>query len=194
MPKVVIASQNRGKLIEVEALLSPLDWEIAECPLDGLQEVETASTFVENALLKARFAAAKTGLPALADDSGLCIDALQGEPGVLSARYAGEARSFDDNIQKVLTKLSGIPEEKRTAYFICVLVLVRSPEDPTPIICEGRWHGRITSKPSGQKGFGYDPIFYVPAHGRTAAELEASEKNKISHRGLAFQKLFELLS
>ena len=154
---------------------------------------ETALTFVENALLKARSAARYSGLPAIAEDSGLLVDALGGAPGIYSARYAGPDASDQDNITKLLAELQGVPAARRTARFFCALVYLRSPEDPIPLICQGVWEGSMTEAPRGSQGFGYDPVFLVPAEGKTAAELAPALKNRLSHRGQALARLAELL-
>ena len=154
---------------------------------------ETGLTFVENAILKARNAAQHTGLPAIADDSGLEVDALNGAPGIYSARYAGEGASDEQNLTKLINTLAGVPEAERTARFQCLMVYMEHELDPTPIICQGSWEGRITEAPQGESGFGYDPVFFVPTHGCTAAELSAEEKNRLSHRGQALQQLLHAL-
>ena len=154
---------------------------------------ETGATFVENAILKARHAARISGLPALGDDSGLCVDALAGAPGLLSARYAGEHGNSAANIAKLLDALKDVQEAARSAHFFCIIVLLRHPDDPAPLIAEGRWQGRILEAPRGHGGFGYDPIFFDPSRNASAAELEATMKNRISHRGQALARLRELL-
>jgi XTP/dITP diphosphohydrolase len=192
MKKLVLASNNAKKIKELNALLAPLGFEVIPQGQLGIPEAEEPHcTFIENALDKARHAAEKSGLPALADDSGLCVDALHGAPGVLSARYAGEPKADARNNQKLLTHLSG--QADRAAHFYCVLVLVRSAHDPQPIIAEGEWHGTILDSQRGTDGFGYDPLFYVPTHCQTAAELDAGIKNRLSHRGQAMQKLIARL-
>ncbi|MDQ3269127.1 MAG: RdgB/HAM1 family non-canonical purine NTP pyrophosphatase, partial [Pseudomonadota bacterium] len=192
--RLVVASGNPGKLAEFRTLLGATGIEaIAQADL-GVDDVEeTASTFVENALLKARNAARATGLASLADDSGLCVDALAGAPGLYSARYAGPGAAASANIEKLLAALHGIPDAQRSARFYCVLVLLRHPEDPQPLIAEGEWHGRILHAPGGTGGFGYDPVFLDPGHGMSAAQLPADVKNRISHRGRALQRLRERL-
>lgn len=188
--KVVVATGNPGKLAEFERLLAPLGLEcVAPSGLAMGEVEETASTFVENALLKARHAARISGLPALADDSGLCVDALGGAPGLYSARYAGVGASPEANIEKLLEALRGIPEAGRRAYFHACIVLLRHPEDPRPLIAEGSWHGRILDAPRGAAGFGYDPIFLDPDSGLSAAELDPAIKARISHRGRAVDAL-----
>lgn len=186
MRKIVLATANPGKLRELQAVLAGLDFEIVPQSAFGVPEAEeTGLTFIENALLKARNAALYTGLPALADDSGLAVDALGGVPGIYSARYAGAGAGDRANIGKLLAELDGVPAERRTARFVCVLALLHHPADPTPLICQGSWEGTILTEPRGEGGFGYDPIFFVPGEQRTAAELEPAVKNQISHRGQA---------
>lgn len=193
--RLVIASNNPGKIAELDALLAPLKLQpVAQKELGVAEAEEPAVTFVENALLKARHAARETGLAALADDSGLAVDALSGAPGVRSARYAGLNASDSDNVSALLQALEGVPETGRTAQFHCVLVMLRHAEDPTPVICHGRWHGRILEAPRGAGGFGYDPVFWVPDHNCSAAQLSRAEKSRISHRGLALQALVEQAS
>jgi XTP/dITP diphosphohydrolase len=194
MKRLVLASGNSGKLKEIGELLAPLAIELVpQSELDIAEAEEPHDTFVENALAKARHASRAAGLPALADDSGLCVDALGGAPGVQSAYYAGrdgdrEKRDARNN-QKLLKTLG----TERGAYYACVMVLLRHPEDPRPLIAEGVWRGEIARAPRGANGFGYDPLFLLPQLGKTAAELTAGEKNRISHRGLALGKLLELL-
>ena len=186
MRKIVLATANPGKLRELQAVLAGLDFEIVPQSAFGVPEAEeTGLTFIENALLKARNAALYTGLPALADDSGLAVDALGGVPGIYSARYAGAGAGDRANIGKLLAELEGVPAERRTARFVCVLALLHHPADPTPLICQGSWEGTILTEPRGEGGFGYDPIFFVPGEQRTAAELEPAVKNQVSHRGQA---------
>ena len=198
MTRVVVASGNAGKLAEFNRLLGEAGIEFVAQGELGVEDIEeTGLTFVENALLKARHAARVTGLPALADDSGLCVDALDGAPGLYSARYAGEPSEAARNIDKLLQALDGVPEPQRGAHFHCTLVLLRHADDPRPLIAEGEWHGRILDAPRGAGGFGYDPLFLDPATGRTASELEPASKNRISHRGQALAILrerFALLS
>ena len=192
MKKLVLASNNAKKMKELDALLAPLGFEIIAQGQLGIPEAEEPHcTFVENALAKARHAAEQSGLPALADDSGLCVEALHGAPGVLSARYAGDPKSDARNNEKLLTHLAG--KATRKAHFYCVLVLVRSAHDPQPIIAEGEWHGEILEAQRGADGFGYDPLFFVPEFGMTAAELDAETKNRVSHRGQAMQQLIARL-
>ena len=183
----VFASSNRGKIREVEDLLrdrlkikSQGEWGVAP-------PKEPASTFLENALIKARNASALTGLPAIADDSGLCVDALNGLPGVNSASYSGPEKSDGKNMSKLLEKMKAT--KNRKAFFICALIAIRSPQDPAPIVVEGRWYGEIARKPKGDQGFGYDPVFFLREFGCTAAELGKKEKNRHSHRGKAFELL-----
>ncbi|WP_428826501.1 RdgB/HAM1 family non-canonical purine NTP pyrophosphatase [Azonexus sp. IMCC34842] len=192
MKKLVLASNNAKKMKELNALLAPLGFEVIPQGQLGIPEAEEPHcTFVENALAKARHAAQLSGLPALADDSGLCVAALGGAPGVYSARYAGEPKSDARNNAKLLAELAG--QTDRRAHFACVLVLVRAADDPQPIIAEGQWHGVILEAQRGADGFGYDPLFYVPTHCQTAAELDAAVKNQLSHRGLAMQQLIARL-
>lgn len=192
MKKLVLASNNAKKMKELNALLAPLGFEIIPQGQLGIPEAEEPHcTFVENALAKARHAARLSGLPALADDSGLCVRALGGAPGVLSARYAGEPKSDARNNEKLLADLCGHPD--RRAHFVSLLVLCRSADDPQPIIAEGEWHGEILPAQQGEGGFGYDPLFFVPEFGQTAAELPAETKNQVSHRGRAMQQLIERL-
>jgi XTP/dITP diphosphohydrolase len=192
--KLVIASSNRGKLAEFGALFLGSGIEtIAQAELGVGDAEETASTFVENALLKARHAALATGQAALADDSGLCVDALGGAPGLYSARYAGAHGDASANIAKLLAAMQGVPEAARTAHFHAVIVLLRSADDPQPIIAEGRWQGSILQAPRGVGGFGYDPVFLDPEEGRSAAELDPAIKNRISHRGRALAALKQRL-
>lgn len=188
MNKLVIASNNQGKLREIQALLTPLDIEVLpQASLNISEAEEPHCTFIENALAKARHASLHSGLPALADDSGLCVDALQGKPGVLSARFGGTPKSDEKNNQALLKALANA--SNRSAYYYCALVLVRQHDDPQPIIAEGIWSGEILSAPRGSNGFGYDPLFLDLNHHKTGAELDADIKNKISHRGQALQQL-----
>ncbi|MDK9723974.1 MAG: RdgB/HAM1 family non-canonical purine NTP pyrophosphatase [Sterolibacteriaceae bacterium MAG5] len=192
MNKLVLASNNAGKLREFAQLLATLDFEVLPQAQFNVPEAEEPHfTFVENALAKARHAARLTGLPALADDSGICVSALGGEPGVHSARYAGEPKSDERNNQKVIAELQG--KTDRRAHYVCVLVFVRHADDPQPVIAEGEWHGEIIDTPRGENGFGYDPYFLVPEKGLTAAELPAADKNAMSHRGKALARLIEQL-
>jgi XTP/dITP diphosphohydrolase len=192
--KIVLASSNRGKLAEMRDVLADtgIEW-VAQSDLGIGDAEETGTTFVENALLKARHAARLSGLPALGDDSGLCVDALDGAPGLYSARYAGRHGDAAANIDKLLQTLRDVPDERRGAHFHCTLALLRSADDPAPLIAEGRWHGRILHAPVGSHGFGYQPVFYDPAVGQGAAELDMALKNGISHRGRALSELRRLL-
>ena len=188
--KLVLASGNRGKLVELRALLSDLDIDLHAQSEFGVSDAdETGLTFVENAILKARHAARATGLPALGDDSGLCVDALDGAPGLYSARYAGVHGDAAANIEKLLQAMRDAPDEARTARFVCVLALLRHADDPQPLIAEGVWEGCILHAPRGDGGFGYDPVFFDPERGQGAAELDAAIKNRISHRGVALARL-----
>ena len=194
MKRIVLASGNPGKIVEMRAILADLDIELVAQSTLGIEDAaETGTTFVENALLKARHAARLSGLPALGDDSGICVDALDGAPGLYSARYAGAHGDAAANITKLLNALRGIPENQRSAHFHCTIVMLRSASDPAPLIAEGRWHGRILEAPRGEQGFGYDPVFFDPALGASAAELDAATKNRISHRGRALAQLRTLL-
>ncbi|MBX9586215.1 MAG: RdgB/HAM1 family non-canonical purine NTP pyrophosphatase [Gammaproteobacteria bacterium] len=188
--KIVLATSNTGKINEFSALMSDLDIKIIPQSDFNVEDVEeTGQTFVENAILKARHAAEKTGLAALGDDSGLIVDALGGKPGIFSARYAGLKANAEDNIEKLLTEMGNIQAPNRSARFVCVLVLFRYPHDPYPLICQASWEGEILFSPQGNKGFGYDPIFWVPTHQCASAELADNIKNQISHRAKAFQFL-----
>ncbi|MEP6419134.1 MAG: RdgB/HAM1 family non-canonical purine NTP pyrophosphatase [Marinobacter sp.] len=192
--RLVIASNNKGKIAELTDLLGPLGLTpVAQGELGVGEAEEPAVTFVENAILKARHAARITGLPALADDSGLAVDALGGAPGVRSARYAGDTASDADNVRALLDALKDVPEGQRTAQFHCVLVYLRHADDPTPVICHGRWPGSILPEPRGEGCFGYDPVFLVPETGTSAAELPRAEKGRISHRGRALALLLDQL-
>ena len=192
--RLVIASNNRGKIAELADLLAPLNMTpVAQGELGVSEADEPAVTFVENAILKARHAARETGLPALADDSGLAVDALDGKPGVRSARFAGEQATDQDNVAALLKALEGLAPEQRGAQFHCVLVYLRHADDPTPIICHGQWPGQILEQPRGDGGFGYDPIFLAPETNTSAAELSRGEKAKISHRGRALALLLDHL-
>ena len=192
MKKLVLASNNAKKMKELNALLAPLGFEVIPQGQLGIPEAEEPyCTFVENALTKARLASKLSGLPALADDSGLCVAALGGAPGVYSARYAGEPKSDARNNQKLLADLGDNPN--RAAHFVSVIVLVRHADDPQPLIAEGEWHGEILLAERGDAGFGYDPMFYLPEFDKTAAELDAAIKNQQSHRGRAMQQLIARL-
>jgi len=193
--RLILASSNRGKLAEMREVLSGLEIELIPQADAGIGDAdETASTFVENALLKARHAARASGLAALGDDSGICVDELGGAPGLYSARYAGAHGDAQANIGKLLHELRDVPDARRAAHFYCVIVLLRSADDPMPLIAEGRWDGSILEAPRGNGGFGYDPVFYDPALRIGAAELDASIKNRVSHRGQALARMRELLS
>ncbi|MFZ6847301.1 RdgB/HAM1 family non-canonical purine NTP pyrophosphatase [Undibacterium sp. RuRC25W] len=190
--KIVLASNNQGKLNEFRQILAPLDISLhAQAEFDVPEAEEPFHTFVENALTKARHASRLTGLPALADDSGICVNALGGAPGVFSARYAGEPKSDQRNNQRLVQALAD--KSDKSAYYYCVLVLVRSADDPQPVIADGVWEGEIVDQPRGTNGFGYDPYFLIPALQKTVAELDAKEKNQLSHRGQALRVLFEKL-
>ena len=192
--RLVLASSNAGKLIEIREVLAGLGLDLISQAELGIGDAEeTATTFVENALLKARHAAARSGLPALGDDSGICVDALNGAPGLYSARYAGPHGDATANNAKLLDALRSMPETRRGAYFYCVVVLVRTADDPAPLIAQGRWNGRILHAARGSGGFGYDPVFYDPRLGAGAAELDATIKNRVSHRGQALAQLREQL-
>lgn len=190
--RLVVASNNAGKLREIGQILAPLAIELLPQSALGVTEAEEPhATFVENALAKARHAARATGLPALADDSGLCVAALGGAPGVHSARFAGEPKDDQRNNERLVAMLAG--QADRAAWYACVMVLLRHADDPEPIVAQGRWHGSIVAAPRGDGGFGYDPHFFLPEHGCTAAELPAERKNGISHRAQALRALFEQL-
>jgi len=192
--KLVLASSNAGKLAELRDLLGDR-FELHAQSAFAVDDAEEAGlSFIENAILKARHAARLTGLPALGDDSGLCVDALDGAPGLYSARYAGGHGDSEANIDKLLGALDGVPDERRDARFVCVLALVRHADDPMPLVAEGVWEGRILHARKGANGFGYDPVFFSPAHGCGAAELPAATKNRDSHRGIALAKLRQRLT
>jgi XTP/dITP diphosphohydrolase len=193
MKKLIIATSNPGKVRELNAMLGGIIEVISQQTMGVDEVLETGLTFVENALIKARNAARQTGLPALADDSGLVVDALNGAPGIYSARYAGDGASDEQNLQKLLTDLKRQEDSNRQARFWCALAFVQHSEDPTPVIIQKGWEGEIVDEARGQGGFGYDPIFYLPSYGCTSAELVAEEKNKISHRGQALQAFIEQL-
>lgn len=191
---LVLASGNAGKLAELEGLLQPLDIRVrARSEFTDIEPDETGLTFFENALIKARAAVAVSDLPALGDDSGLVVEALDGAPGIRSARFAGPEADDEANNRLLLEKLQGVPTERRGATFLCTLVLLRHAEDPDPVLVSGRWRGRILEAPRGEGGFGYDPLFYDEQLGATAAELPAAEKGRVSHRGKAMLKLAEAL-
>lgn len=190
--QVIFASGNAGKVAEMQQLLTPAGIELHSLKDFGLDNAEeTAATFVENALIKCRAATTTTALPAIADDSGLVVPALNGEPGVYSARYASEHAQDADNNNKLLAQMAQCDD--RRAFFFCCMTFMRSAADPTPIIAFGRWHGEILRQPKGEMGFGYDPLFYVPEHNATAAELPANIKNQLSHRGIACRALLSHL-
>jgi XTP/dITP diphosphohydrolase len=192
---LVLATANVGKQREFEALLAPVGMRLVLQSVLGIDNVaETGSTFEANALLKARHAAARSGLPALADDSGLEVDALHGRPGVWSARYAGATATDADNNAQLLSELEGLPAERRAARYRCVLALVRSGEDAAPLIASGSWEGRIGTQPAGRGGFGYDPLFVPEGHEVSAAELPVAQKNALSHRGRALTALVAQLT
>ncbi|MFJ3459204.1 XTP/dITP diphosphatase [Scandinavium goeteborgense] len=194
MQKVVLATGNAGKVRELASLLNDFGLDVvAQTELNVESVEETGLTFIENAILKARHAAKVTGLPAIADDSGLAVDVLGGAPGIYSARYAGEDASDQQNLEKLLVALKDVPDDKRQAQFHCVLVYMRHAEDPTPLVCHGSWPGVMTREAAGNGGFGYDPIFFVPDVGKTAAELSREEKIAVSHRGQALKLLLEAL-
>ncbi|ARA75169.1 non-canonical purine NTP pyrophosphatase, RdgB/HAM1 family [Pectobacterium brasiliense] len=194
MQKVVLATGNPGKVRELASLLADFGLDIvAQTELGVDSAEETGLTFIENAILKARHAAHITGLPAIADDSGLAVDALGGAPGIYSARYAGVDASDQQNLDKLLLTLKDVPDAQRRASFHCVLVYLRHAEDPTPIVCHGSWQGVLTHEAAGSGGFGYDPIFFVPELDKTAAELTREEKNAQSHRGQALRLLLDAL-
>lgn len=194
MSRVVLASGNRGKLGEFAALLAGTGLSVVSQGELGVPDIEeTGLSFVENAILKARNAARHTGLAAIADDSGIEVDALNGAPGIYSARYAGAGASDGANVTKLLRELAGVPEERRAARFQCLIVYLRHALDPTPLICQGTWEGRVLFEPRGANGFGYDPVFYVLTHDCSSAELPAEVKNRLSHRGQAMARLLAAL-
>jgi XTP/dITP diphosphohydrolase len=192
LQKIVLASGNPGKIREIQAILAdhPI---VPQSAFNVIDAEETGSTFVENAILKARNAALHCQLPAIADDSGLVVDALNGAPGVISARYAGVGASDQDNVDKLLRELEGVPAELRTARFICVMVFMEHANDPCPVIAQGVWEGRILDHAVGENGFGYDPVFWVPERNCASAELPADVKNSLSHRGKALKTLTALI-
>jgi len=186
MKRIVLATGNPAKVNEFAAILQDDQLVLRPQSDFGVPNVaETGLSFVENAIIKARNAAAHTGQPAIADDSGLEVDALNGAPGIYSARYAGAGCSSEDNNRKLLRALEGLPDAERTARFICLIVYLRHADDPTPVIAQGVWEGRILNEPLGDNGFGYDPVFFVPSHDCSSAQLKPEEKNRISHRGIA---------
>ncbi|MEW8020936.1 MAG: XTP/dITP diphosphatase [gamma proteobacterium symbiont of Phacoides pectinatus] len=193
--RIVLASNNEGKVREINQLLADEAIEVVpQRAFDIPEAEETGLSFVENAILKARNAARLSGLPAIADDSGIEVDALKGAPGIYSARFAGTGSSDRENNQKLLQALDGVPESGRGARFQCVMVYMRHADDHTPLICQGTWEGRILEAPQGENGFGYDPLFLVPEQGCTSAELQSEQKNRLSHRGQALRRLIEALT
>ena len=194
MQDIVLASSNPGKVREINQVLAGLNVIVRpQGDFNVIDAEETGLTFVENAILKARNAAQHTGLPAIADDSGLEVDALAGAPGIYSARYAGAGATDLENLEKLLDALADVPEENRSARFQCLMVYMRHADDPTPLICQGSWEGRILTAACGSNGFGYDPVFYVPTHNCASAELAADIKNSLSHRGQALRQLVAAL-
>jgi len=192
--RVLVASANHGKLQEIAAILGGVGIEVlAQSEFHLGEAAETGLTFVENAIIKARWAAARTGLPAIADDSGLEVEALGGAPGIYSARYAGPEASDQANVDKVLREAAPVPDDRRQAQFHCTMVYLRQAADPSPLIAQGVWEGRLLRAPQGRNGFGYDPIFYLPEHACSAADLDAKTKNRLSHRGHALRQLYALL-
>lgn len=192
--RVVLATGNRGKLAELQALLAPMAVEvIPQSQFTQIAAEETGLSFVENAILKARHAARAAGLPAIADDSGIEVDALQGAPGIYSARYAGADATDLENLSKLLFELHGVPVARRTARYRCALAFMRWDLDPAPLICQAHWEGVIVETPRGSGGFGYDPVFLLPGLNLTAAELPAAQKNHLSHRGQALRQLVAIL-
>ena len=194
MQRIVLASNNKGKVREIGQLLADRNLQVVPQSEFNIPDAdETGLSFVENAILKARHAASLSGLPAIADDSGLEVDALNGAPGIYSARYAGNGATDAENNQKMLAALADVPDEARTARFQCLMVFMRHADDPTPLICQGTWEGRILHQPRGENGFGYDPLFLVPEKDCSSAELPANVKNAMSHRGKALQALLQKL-
>lgn len=194
MTQIVLASNNQGKVREIGQMLAELQLEVVPQSTFNIEDAEeTGLTFVENAIIKARHASAAAGMPAIADDSGLEVDALNGAPGIYSARYAGKGASDEENLQTLLSELENIPEVERSARFQCLMVYMRHAQDPTPLICQGTWEGIITLAPKGENGFGYDPVFFVPTHNCTSAQLAPEIKNQLSHRGQALRLLVEAL-
>ncbi|WP_070964643.1 XTP/dITP diphosphatase [Vibrio sonorensis] len=195
MKKLVLATGNQGKVKEMASLIAEFGFDVvAQSEYQVSEVAETGTTFIENAIIKARHAAKETGLPAIADDSGLEVDYLKGAPGIYSARYAGEEATDQKNLDKLLSEMEGVPLKERTARFHCVLVYMRHADDPTPIVCHGQWEGSILTKPAGENGFGYDPVFYVPEDQCASAELSPERKKQLSHRGKALTQLFNALS
>ncbi|MGF1701546.1 XTP/dITP diphosphatase [Photobacterium makurazakiensis] len=194
MSKLVLATGNQGKVKEMASLLADFGFDVvAQSDYNVSSVAETGTTFIENAIIKARHAAKETGLPAIADDSGLEVDYLKGAPGIYSARFAGEGASDQDNIQKLLAEMDGVPTELRTARFHCVLVMMRHENDPTPLVCHGSWEGSILTETHGSNGFGYDPVFWVQEDQCASAELLPARKKQLSHRGKALATLFAAL-
>ena len=194
MSKIVLATGNQGKVREMADILSEFGFDVvAQSEFNVSEVAETGTTFIENAIIKARHAAKETGLPAIADDSGLEVDYLNGAPGIYSARYSGEDATDKQNIEKLLDAMQGVETEKRTARFHCVLVLMRHENDPTPLVCHGKWEGQILTEEHGENGFGYDPVFFVPEDNCASAELDPSRKKQLSHRGKALASLFKAL-
>ena len=194
MSKLVLATGNQGKVKEMADLLADFGFDVvAQSDYNVSSVAETGTTFIENAIIKARHAAKETGLPAIADDSGLEVDYLNGAPGIYSARFAGEDASDADNIDKLLAEMKDVPAEQRTARFHCVLVMMRHENDPTPLVCHGSWEGSILPDRHGENGFGYDPVFWVPEDQCASAQLPPARKKQLSHRGKALQQLFSAL-
>jgi len=192
--RIVLATGNLGKVKEMSEILAPFDLQIIPQSEFAVPEAdETGLTFVENAIIKARNAAAHTGLAAIADDSGLEVDVLKGAPGIYSSRFAGDDAASQDNLIKLMADMKDVPEEKRTARFQCLMVYMEHENDPTPLICQGTWEGRLLFEQRGENGFGYDPVFYVPTHDCTSAELSKEVKNQLSHRGQALRQLAEAM-
>lgn len=190
MRRVVLASSNPGKLKELSELLDEFSIELVAQSVYRVESVaETGESFVENAIIKARHAARVTGVPAIADDSGICVDALQGEPGIFSARYAGPQASDEDNVSKLLDEMKDVADLHRSARFECAIAFLEHPKDPTPIVCQGSWRGQVLHTPRGKNGFGYDPIFFILETGCACAELDAGTKNRLSHRAQATRHL-----
>lgn len=194
MKKIVLATGNQGKVKEMADLLADFGFDVvAQSDYSVSSVAETGTTFIENAIIKARHAAKETGLPAIADDSGLEVDFLKGAPGIYSARYAGEDASDLENLTKLLKAMEGVPADQRTARFHCVLVLMKHENDPTPLVCHGAWEGTITTQAIGENGFGYDPVFWVEEDNCASAQLEPTRKKQLSHRAQALKKLFAAL-
>ena len=194
MSKLVLATGNQGKVKEMASLLADFGFDVvAQSDYNVSSVAETGTTFIENAIIKARHAAKETGLPAIADDSGLEVDYLKGAPGIYSARFAGIDASDEENLQKLLKEMEGVADEQRTARFHCVLVMMRHENDPTPLVCHDSWEGKILTEAHGENGFGYDPVFWVPEDQCSSAELEPTRKKQLSHRGKALAKLFAAL-